>query len=189
MMQTIQTIDSSILLFIQNNIRGGALTPIMLFFTTIGNLGIVWLALGAVLMCFRRYRKMGFCVILCIALAWVVNDGVIKHIVCRPRPFTAVFGLQTLVTRPTSYSFPSGHSCSSFCAAAVLTRFRGSRLAPVFIVALLIALSRIYVGVHYPTDILTGAVIGTVCGALFSYLLLKYFDAPLSKILHTPKEA
>ena len=187
MIEAIQSIDAAILLFIQNNIRGGLLTPIMVFFTTIGDNGYIWLALGVVLMFFKKHRKMGFYIILCIGLSWIVNDRIIKPIVCRPRPFLTVPGLEAIVPLPLSFSFPSGHACAGFCGAVVLTRFRGGKLAPIFLLAVVIALSRIYVGVHYPSDIVAGALVGTLCGLLFTWILLRWLDKPASKLLRTPE--
>jgi undecaprenyl-diphosphatase len=147
----------------------------------------VWIALSVVLMLFKKHRKLGFSILVCIAAAWLVNDGVIKNLVCRTRPFDTVPGLEVLVSKPSSFSFPSGHACSSFCAAFVITRMRGKKGALVYIPAALIALSRIYVGVHYPSDILVGAIIGTVSGAVFTWIIIHRLDRPVSRLLKTPE--
>ena len=186
-LRAVQSIDAGILLFIQEHIRGPVLNAVMIFFTTVGNAGIVWIALSIILMFFRKHRKLGFSILVCIAAAWLVNDGVIKNIVCRPRPFTVVDGLEILVSRPSSFSFPSGHACSSFCAAFVITRFRGKKGALIYIVSALIAFSRIYVGVHYPSDIITGAIIGTMSGAIFTWIIIKHLNKPVSRLLRTPE--
>lgn len=168
MLQMVQNIDVSILMYIQDNIRCGFLDAVMLFFTFIGNGGAVWLILSAILMSTKKYRHFGFSLFFSVAVCWILNDVLIKNIVLRPRPFLAMDNLNVLVTFPSSFSFPSGHTTSSFAAAYVITKRMGKRGAWIYIVAVLIASSRIYVGVHYPSDIIAGALIGTI-GSMYAY--------------------
>ena len=184
-MDAILAVDKAILLFLQNDLRSPILNAIMVFFTTIGDAGAVWLLLGIVLLFFKRGRKLGFCLLLAMAFTWLVNELAIKNVVCRPRPFNVIPELTTLVSKPTSWSFPSGHACASFSAAYVLTRLRGKKAAWVYVVAAVIALSRPYVGVHYPTDILAGAITGTLGGVLFTWIIAVKLDRPVSKLLRT----
>ena len=162
MLQAISAFDSAAMLFIQEHIRCGVLTPIMIFFTTLGEAGMVWLLLSAVLLCFKKTRRTGFLLLLSVAICYVINDWMIKPVVGRPRPFLAMEGLVALTKAPGELSFPSGHTCASFAAALALTKCWGKRGAWFYILAVLIAVSRPYVGVHYVTDIVAGAIVGTL---------------------------
>lgn len=176
MLEAIQVMDESIMLFIQENIRFDFLSAVMVFFTTIGNTGAVWIAVSLVLLCMKKYRRTGLAVLLTMGLCWCLNDLLIKSIAARPRPFLTIEGLEVLIKLPQSYSFPSGHACSSFAAAYVLTRECGKKGALAYILAVLIALSRPYVGVHYMSDILAGAFVGTLCSMFLYKIICKIFD-------------
>ena len=166
MIESIFAIDRTILLFVQDHIRCAFGNAIMIFFTSIGDAGLLWLALGLILFLFRKTRRVGFDLILAVAVCWLINDPLIKNLVQRPRPFVWIPELQTLVARPGSFSFPSGHACSSLAAAFALRWGFGKKGGWFYVPAVLIALSRIYVGVHYPSDVLVGALWGTL-GAFF----------------------
>jgi len=176
MIETIQALDAQILLFIQNFIRCAPLDPIMKFFSVIGNHGICWIALGLILLIPRKTRRGGFDMLLCLALSWAVSELLIKELVARPRPYTTISELQILVAPLTSFSFPSGHANASFASAMALALAFPRKGAWAFVPAALIALSRIYVGVHYPSDIVCGAIIGVVMALIvfkLSHLIFK----------------
>lgn len=159
----LQAIDESILLFIQTHIRCAPLDFVMRFFSVIGNTGLCWIVLGAVLLLYKKTRRAGFDMLLCLAIAWMTNDLVVKNLAARPRPYDVIEGLTVLVGRLASYSFPSGHASSSFAAATALCiAFRGKGGAWFYLPAALIAVSRVYVGMHYLTDVVCGAALGTV---------------------------
>lgn len=157
--------DIGILLFIQEYLRNGVLTPLMVLITTLGDVGFIWIVIGAVLIAKKRYRSAGFLIWIALFSEWLLVDGVIKNIFMRERPFYACETLIPLIEYPGSFSFPSGHAGSSFAAAAVM-RLRLPRKYARFglLLAALIAFSRLYVGVHYPTDVLCGALIGVLVG-------------------------
>ena len=182
MIEWIQSIDTSILFFVQNNVRNDILTPIMVFFSLITKMGAVWLALGVVLLFFKKHRKLGFMIIFCIAVTWIIGDEILKPIIARPRPYNLLEGLIAL-DHENSFSFPSGHSSSSFAAATVMARMRGKKGALIFIPATIVALSRIYVAVHNPSDVLAGILLGVIVSLLVMWLIFKFFDKPLSKLL------
>ncbi len=175
MLETIQALDESVLLFIQEVIRSDFLNNIMVFITNLGNSGAVWIVIGVLLLCKKKYRKAGLILLLTMGLCWCLNDLLLKNIIARPRPFTAIEGLEVLISLPSSNSFPSGHACSSFSAAYVLTREFGKKGSCAYVLAALIALSRPYVGVHYLTDILFGALVGTLGSIIIYGILCKIF--------------
>lgn len=169
-MDMILNLDGSILLWIQENLRGDFLNPLITLITTLGNGGLIWLVSSAVMLCFPKSRKTGVLVLMALLASLLVNNFILKNVVARSRPWTCVEGLQTLVEKPKDYSFPSGHTASSFAAAIVMYKTLPARVGvPAVILAVGISLSRLYVGVHYPTDVLAGALSGiiialTVCG-------------------------
>lgn len=181
MLEIIQNIDTSIMLFIQEHIRGNFIDSLMLFFSSIGHAGIIWIITGLALMAIKRYRKTGFLILITMGLCFILNDILIKNIAMRPRPFQTIENLHVLSPfPPDSFSFPSGHSCSSFASAYVLTREFKKRGWIFYILAVLIALSRPYIGVHYLSDILVGAAVGTA-GSVLLYSPLSKLYSKLSK--------
>lgn len=115
-------LDAFWLLFIQDHLRNGLLTPLMVVVTMLGNKGIIWMVLIALLLWRRRTRWVGALA----AVSFLVNAGLaelfIKHAVMRPRPFLSIPELQTLVAQPLTYSFPSVHTVSSFSVAFIVWR-------------------------------------------------------------------
>jgi undecaprenyl-diphosphatase len=140
------------------------LDPVFRALTESGNAGAAWLVL-ALLVAVYLGRWQVF--------AWVaVADGMaqfstalIQRAVGRHRP-----RVHTLIAEPHSYSFPSGHTASSFACAVVLVSFAPRLRVPLYLLAALIGLSRAYVGVHYPLDVLGGALWGIVVGTVILYL-------------------
>jgi undecaprenyl-diphosphatase len=129
----------------------------------LGTFGLLWLLLALVAAIVWRRAE----VLLLTAAAVVVADtfaAVLKQVVERPRPYLPFPEPEPLVGTALGYAFPSGHAATSFAAATVLSR-AGPRLAPaLFALAVAIAWSRVYVGVHYPSDILAGALLGVLVG-------------------------
>lgn len=169
--------EEAILLFIQENIRNDILTPIMTFITHLGDSGIIWIDICVVLLIFKKTRQIAYMMIFAMLLSLLVNNLCIKNIVMRVRPYEAIEGLYRIIEAQPDWSFPSGHTASSFAAAIVIYRVMDHKYGiPAIILALLISLSRLYVGVHYPTDVFFGFISGT-CIALFSvYIFQKYID-------------
>lgn len=161
MLEAIQFFDQNVLMFIQDNLRCDFLNAVMTFITRLGDSGFIWILLGLVLLFPKKTRQAGFVMLLCLAGAFIANDLVIKPLVARVRPFETMEALQILIDPPGSFSFPSGHTNSSFAAALALTLIYGKKGAWAYIPASLIAFSRCYVGVHYPTDVFVGMIVGT----------------------------
>ncbi len=158
--------DSSILLWIQETIRNPYLNPVFIFVTHLGDAGILWMVLTGLFLLFPRTRKMGVCCFFGLLVMLIVNNLIIKNLVDRIRPYEVVEGLERIIKAPVDSSFPSGHTSAAVAATYIITRMvKYKRYAiPAIIMATLIALSRLYVGVHYPTDVLGGAILGLFYG-------------------------
>ena len=166
--------ESSILLWVQENLRSDTLTPIVKFITTLGNAGILWIILSAIFLCFKKTRKIGLMTSLSLILDLLSVNVLIKNLAARTRPYEVIEGLTSLIGPQSDFSFPSGHTAASFAFATVILFTAPKKYSvPTLILATLIALSRIYLGVHYPTDILGGIVIGAVCGICSVYIIKK----------------
>ncbi len=134
---------------------------LMPFVTMLGENGFIWLIIAIVLLARRDTRQWGL-VMLAALVIDLVCVQVLKMLVARPRPFMADPSIQLLIDPPDGSSFPSGHTSASFCAACVLLFIPIRRVWKVFgmVLAALIAFSRLYLEVHYPTDVLGGLLIG-----------------------------
>ena len=131
--------------------------------TMMGNLGIIWLVISSLMLLKGEDRIIGIGVILALMLTTIIGEGIIKHIVRRNRPFQENEE-EVLINRPITYSFPSGHTASSFAALAVLLQMNGKLGLILSPIATLIAFSRVYLKVHYPTDVIFGMFLGITCG-------------------------
>lgn len=159
--------EANIVFWIQENLRHPALDPVVTAITSLGNGGIFWILLTVLLLLFKKTRKIGICCALGLIFDLLAVNIVIKPLVGRVRPYVTLDAIVPLGHLPGDHSFPSGHSAGSFAAAWALYRSARRRYGvPALVLAALIALSRLYVGVHYPTDVLAGIVIGILVGEL-----------------------
>lgn len=162
----IEAFDSSILSFFQQ-IHHPFLTSFFRFFTEIGEAGIIWIIFGIVLLIKKENRKYGVIVLLSLLMCLVFGNGLLKNLIARPRPCWRHPEVPMLIQVPTDYSFPSGHTFSSFAAAVSIFYWNRRAGYGAFVLATFIAFSRLYFFVHYPTDILGGICLGLLL-ALFS---------------------
>ena len=183
------SLDGNILLFIQDNIRNDFLTPIMEAVTLFASFGgLVWIITSLTLLIINKTRRVGLASTIAIALSGLITNAIIKNIVNRTRPYVAIDELDPIGKLPTDSSFPSGHSSVAFAAAIAISlsvpfiiEKKKAHLIGVLIIVLasLIALSRLYLGVHYPSDVLVGTILGVIygiCGAMLSKLIYKKID-------------
>lgn len=163
MFRYFKKIDIKGLEYISVNCKNKTFDKIMPIITMMGNLGIVWFVISSLLLLKVEYRIIGIGVILALILTTIIGEGVIKHIVRRKRPFDQKEE-KLLINKPITYSFPSGHTASSFAALAVFIQMNGKLGLILSPIATLIAFSRVYLKVHYPTDVIFGMVLGFTCG-------------------------
>ena len=173
MLEWIHYIDAQILLFIQQYIRMDFWNGFWKSITFLGDGGWFWIALGILLLIPKKTRKAGFTALIALAIGAIITNLYLKNLVARTRPYDMVPGLIPLVKKLKDYSFPSGHTCASFASAAVYYRmYPGKKGIAAVILATLIGLSRLYVGVHYPTDVLTGGLLGWFSGVAACMLVI-----------------
>lgn len=166
MLHFLSELDGGILLWIQEYLRNPVLTPILKVITTLGNVGAIWILLTLLILMMPKTRKVGCMMAAALFGTLLINNILLKNLVARTRPYDVIEGLTYIVRRPKEFSFPSGHAGSSFAAACImLRRLPGRYGIPAFVLAVLISLSRLYVGVHYPSDVL----FGVISGILISY--------------------
>ena len=164
------------------------------FFTAItkmGDSGLCFIVLGLAFLIFRRTRKTGIVILIALLFMLGINNGILKNMFTRPRPFLLdldwwlrEYVYPGLIKQPGQFSFPSGHASGAFAGAMAWCFASTGRLrkfsAIGIVLAALIAFSRVYLGVHYATDVIAGAVVGTVC-ALLGLLVFRLVEKFVKK--------
>ncbi len=173
-MAWLQSIDLTALLWIQNNLRLEWITPFWKAITTLGNGGWFWIVLSCILLIPKRTRLAGICGLLSMGLGFLIANLCLKPWIARIRPYDIEQAVLPLIAPPSDYSFPSGHTTASFACALSYLRYLPKKVFGVMalILAALIAWSRLYLGVHYPTDIL-GAVAVALLSSWIIYKLME----------------
>ena len=164
--------EASIILWIQENLRG-VMDGFWTFITSLGDGGYLWIALGVILLIFKKTRPIGVTVLISLLFNLIITNLTLKDLVARPRPFVVNEAIKPLVGGVNQYtSFPSGHTSGSFSAMFAVYRWVPKKIGiPALVLAGLIAISRLYVGVHYPTDLLGGFVVAFMCSVWAYYLV------------------
>jgi undecaprenyl-diphosphatase len=173
----ITSIDHAILLWIQETLRTNIGTHFWEEVTDLGNVGLMWILLSVSLCLFKKTRLVGLSALAAFVIDAFLTNGVLKHWMARPRPFITYEDIVPLIPPPTDYSFPSGHTTSSFAVAFVFFELLPKKWSlPALFIAAGIAFSRLYLGVHYPTDVLGGILVGYIV-ARVSISLVKSLSA------------
>lgn len=158
-------------------IHNKILNKIMIAFTYSGVAAIIWFVTLAIPFLFiKSYRDVGLCMIIALGVNYLLSEVLLKHLVRRKRPSTFVDDDKMLINKPKDPSFPSGHASSSFAATAVVFLLCPWYIfVPAFIVASIIGFSRIYLQVHYLSDVIAGAIFGSMVGFSIVALFFKFF--------------
>lgn len=159
------TLDWTILNGIQDIFKSDFMDMIMPKITMLGNAGFIWIAIGIGLLITKKYRKCGLLVLIGLLMGLIIGNGIVKNLVARPRPCW-LEEFQLLIECPKDFSFPSGHTLSSVIAATILTMCNRKWGVVVIPLAALISFSRLYLYVHFPSDILGGIVMGLLIGSI-----------------------
>lgn len=161
-----RSLDHIILFYIQTNLHTPVLDRIMILATAAGDNGLIWILLSLLFLINKKTRHIGITVLIALILSTVLGEGLVKNIIQRPRPYAEFPWVHLLIGESSTYSFPSGHTTSSFAVAYVLSRYF-KRFSPViWITAILIAFSRLYLFMHYPSDLAAGVILGLICGKI-----------------------
>lgn len=170
-LQHLNTWDGQLLLWIQQHLRFDVLTPIVIRITGLGNKGLIWIALSVILLFPKKTRRAGILSLLALLGSLCITNLWLKPYVDRVRPYEVLSGLQCLIPAEADASFPSGHASAAFASAVVIYKSCKRWLGiPVLTLAFVIAVTRLYVGVHYPSDVIAGMVIGTLIALILFWI-------------------
>lgn len=154
------------------------LNQIMVFITKLGDEGIFWLILAVLLLLFKKTRKCGLTILVSMAICYLLGNMFLKNVIARPRPCSIDPSVALLIPTPGEYSFPSGHTLHGFTAAtAIFLHYKKPGIAAL-VLAALIAFSRMYLFVHFPTDILAGIILGIGVAVLVYMIIMKRNKKP-----------
>ena len=181
--------DLPILDWIQANLQSGFMDTIMPIITLFGDAGIFWMACATLLLFTRKHRRTGLGVWFALALGLLICNIILKPAVGRMRPYDFQMehfqvAIDLLIDKESSLSFPSGHTIASFEAATVLLLNSPAMGIPAMILAVLIAFSRMYLYVHYPTDVIFSVFAGILFAFIGNMIAKKI---PLGKFGHKGK--
>jgi len=167
MLESLINFEGSILLFLQNYVRNPVLNALLIPFTLSNNAGISCILIVAVFIYFKSLRKAGILMGISLLLEFLLNNLIIKNLFARIRPYEVIDGLILLVGKAPDYSFPSGHTGSAFALAVVIFMVMDRKYGIIaLILASLMGFSRLYVGIHYPSDVLGGVILGIVTSVI-----------------------
>lgn len=182
----IQSFDITILDGFQSAFRSGASDGIWKFLTMFGEGGIFWLGLAAIFLLFRRTRKGGLAMLVAISLGFLLSNIILKNAVARIRPYDVSTLVPLAVKRLSDFSFPSGHTTASVSAALALFYVDRKFGTPALVLAGLVAISRLHLYVHYPSDVIAAAAVAlltSLAGFIVAELVMcrfePWFDAKL----------
>ena len=155
-------------------------TPFFKVISFLGEKGIIFIVVALVLMLFSKTRKMGVCILGAIACGALITNIILKDAIARPRPFDdGFYDFWAFVGKPLEdgFSFPSGHATATMAGATALLLTANKKWSWAgMILALLMGLSRIYLAVHYPTDVIAGLIVGAISGTVAFFITkLIYF--------------
>ena len=176
MLDTILQLDGELLLAIQT-LHQGWLDPLVSFYTKLGDAGLLWIALSLAMLFFKPTRRAGALALCAMILGLIVTNLTIKPLISRPRPWLD-WPIIPLVTEKDPNSFPSGHTNAAFAFAVAVCMSAPKKWMKITAVcmAAVMGLSRLYVGVHFPSDVLAGAVVGSLCGFAGAFVVRKVWE-------------
>ncbi len=171
----IVALDLSILDGIRN-IACPPLDAVMRAVSMTGEFGAIFIIAAVLCLCFKQTRKAGVCMAIALVLGLILGNGLLKNLVDRPRPFELREWVTLILPPPEDASFPSGHTLAAFNAAIPLFYYHKRLGTLALIYAAVMAFSRLYLYVHYPTDVLGGMILAAICSAAAIAAVNRYYD-------------
>lgn len=162
-MEVIQDFDFSVLNGIQNALQCGFLDTVIPWLTHLGH-GVVWAIFGLIFLFIKKYRFNGICVISALIATVVLSEFIVKPLFLRERPYMLNPEFLLLIPEPSGTSFPSSHTSTSFASALQFFGVNKKAGIAALIFAAVVAFTRLYLYVHFPTDILGGIILGVCMG-------------------------
>ena len=160
-------------LYALQELHSPVMDKIMIFITELGDGGLFWIGIGIVCLVMKKHRRMGLQVLLSMLCTFIVGNLILKNLFARQRPCAIDPSIELLIPYPSEFSFPSGHTMNGTTAAIALFLNNKKIGVPAIMIAVLIAFSRMYHFVHFPTDILGGFCIGFAMAILVNYVFDK----------------
>lgn len=162
------------ILYALQKIHGPLLDKLMTGITFLGDKGWIWLLLAVVFLCIKKTRLLGAAIVISIGTGYLAGNLILKPLVARQRPCWLDQSVALLIANPRDFSFPSGHTLVSFEGAVSIFLYRRRWGVWALALAALIAFSRLYLFVHFPTDVLAGAVLGTAVALAVHKVIARY---------------
>lgn len=176
MFEAIQSMDFQILDFIAEHMRCPFLDAVMPFITHLADGGWFWIVVAAILLIPKKTRVIGLSMVIALICGVLTANVTLKPLIARVRPYDINTAVELLIKAPTDYSFPSGHTLASFEGAVTLLLYKRSWGIAALTLAVLIAFSRLYLYVHYPTDVLTAVILGILFAFFGKWAANKLMD-------------
>lgn len=176
-MEWLLEMDGKLLLWIKETFSHPVLDEIMIAVSRLGDKGFIWIAIGVLFLLFglknKKWRSRGFLVLFSLAVNFLACNVILKPLIDRTRPYY-VLDYTPLIPPVGDPSFPSGHTSASFAAATAIYAINRKWGIVAYIFAAVMGFSRLYLGVHFPTDVLAGALLGVAASMVACNLILKY---------------
>lgn len=174
MTSLINNFDTEIMFFIYSKLHFPILDKLMILITSLGDKGMIWIIIGLILLINKKTRVAGILTLATLGLSAIIGEGILKPLFQRPRPYSDYPTTLMLIDQLTSFSFPSGHTSSSFAAAYILSKFFKKWTFVLGGFAIVMGFSRMYLFMHYPTDVIVGALLGLVSGIIVNFFYETY---------------
>jgi len=162
-----------ILYFIQDNLKNELFDYFFVALSKLGNAGFIWILISLYFISKKENRTLGIMMIVALIGNYIISNLLLKNFIARPRPYMNS-SIELLINKSNKYSFPSGHTSSSFAVAMMIYYFKKDIGKWAFVLASLTAFSRLYLFMHYPTDIIGGIAIGILIADLIYYIYDKF---------------
>ena len=174
-MNWLQSADFAILDRIAENLRCEILDAFFSAFTFLGNGGWFFIVVAVTLLFFKKTRKIGLAIGLALIFGLIIGNLTLKPLIARTRPFDIRPYIEPIVNKPTDFSFPSGHTLAAFETAAAIFMFNKKWGIASLVFAALMGFSRLYLYLHYPSDVIAGAILGSAFGVIAALIIRRIY--------------